>query len=177
MASIDLSNLSWNQLAIGFNDRIAQPLAEKIANNIAVSDVYTRHSRALVGQQLNAQQQDEVRQKAANLTPILAYDIKAMTFNVATVFTVAYAAFALMGGMTVVTALIWVGGSYVIRRIAEESMPKEFKLTKYASALPDYFTGEAKNPESITYREITLLKFPNLSLLTQAVLMKRAVFG
>jgi hypothetical protein len=148
-----------------------------MANNIAVRDVYTRHFRGLVGQQLNAQQQDEIRQKAANLAPIIAYDIKAMTFNAATVFTVAYAVMALMGGMTVLSALIWVGGSYAIRRIAEESMPKEFKLTKYSGALPDYFNGEAKNPESITYREITLLKFPNFSLLTQAFLMKRAVFG
>jgi hypothetical protein len=176
---MDLSTISWNQLSEGFNSRIIQPLADKMARRLVDLGL----PRLAHGQQRAPADMTAAAEAMRNIQPVVAYEMKAMTFNVATVCAIAYAAFALWGGMTVVTALVFVGGSYAIRTIAAHSMtPSETdKLAKRIDNAPGWFKqGTAMkdwNPNRLIISEICIFKTSIFNPMDQSSFVIKALFG
>ena len=119
----------------------------------------------------------------SNLTSILEYDLKAWTFNLPTICAVAYVCLTLMGSLSVMKASILILGCYVVREIANQSLPltESASVSEKLGCLTAYFYNVAQNKnwqsDYLSWTDFCILKNPSIPLNEQFWLVKRMIFG
>jgi hypothetical protein len=165
MATYDLNNINMTSLAKGYENYFAKPLA-------------TIYAVAAVNRLSETRDLDITALKI-----LFEYDIKAMTYNVATLCAIMYVALGVFGGMSVLSTVILGGSSYLIREIADHSLSysksKGFwdPLSRLANYGFNKLLDKGWHPDYLSWGEICILKNPRLSFDKQFQLTVKAIFG
>jgi hypothetical protein len=165
MAMYDLSNINMASLAKGYGTYCARPLA-------------TMYAVATVNRRSETRDAE-----IAALQILFEYDIKAMTYNVATLCAIMYVALGVFGSMSVLSTVILGGSCYLIREIADHSLSysKAKGFWDSLSRLANYGFNKALDrgwhPDYLSWGEICILKNPRLSFDKQVELTVKAIFG